>query len=414
MGPVVGASGVPIVWRHTRRTQATADGPEGTGSKTSDQLLPTTKSMAFDTFIGNAQAVATVREMLAGARVPGALLFTGPDGVGKKTLALMFAQALVCEKGRADFCGTCAHCRKAEWMFAAAREDLARRREMKEAARRVEGLIYFDLQLIEPLTRYILTDQIRQLRNVAYTRPFEFGRRVFVLDQAQAIHWQAVDVLLKVLEEPPDTTTLILVCPNAHELRPTIRSRCLRIAFQPVEESSVVELLKKEKRLTAPQLALAARVAAGSVARAKGFDPGEYERRRQPWLDFFEAVAGQASRAAAPTDWERMFDSTRALTEDRVDFEGTLRIGYALLRDLLQALAAGSEAEVVNVDLLSQLRAWAAKLGWAGIERLQEGLDEAYRLQVRNLNQQLGFETLGMDLVAGLEVGPPSVAHRQK
>lgn len=359
--------------------------------------------MGFDTFIGNPQAVAALREMLTGGRVPGALLFTGPEGVGKKTLALMFAQALVCEKDRGEFCGACAHCKKAEWMFAQAREDLARRRESKEAARRVDGLVYFDLQLIEPLTRFILSEQIRQLRTVAYTRPFELGRRVFVLDEAQAIHWQAVDLLLKVLEEPPETTTLILVCSNAQELRPTIRSRCLRIAFHPVEDSSIVALLKKEKQLTAPQLALATRVLGGSVARAKGFDLGDYERRRQPWLDLLEAVAGRTPRASAAADWDRLFGSARALTEDRADFEGTLKVGYVLLRDLLHALPAGSEQEVLNVDLLPRLRAWAARLGLEGIERLQGGLDEAYRLQVRNVNQQLGFETLGMDIVASLK-----------
>ena len=70
--------------------------------------------MGFDSFLGNPQAVAAVREMLAGGRVPGALLFVGPEGVGKKTLALMLTKALVCERDAADFCDQCARCRKAE------------------------------------------------------------------------------------------------------------------------------------------------------------------------------------------------------------------------------------------------------------------------------------------------------------
>ena len=60
--------------------------------------------------------------------------------------------------------------------------------------------MYFDLQLIEPFTRYILIEQVRKMRNVAYTRPFQLRRRVFIVDQAQAVHWQAVDLLLKMLE----------------------------------------------------------------------------------------------------------------------------------------------------------------------------------------------------------------------
>jgi DNA polymerase-3 subunit delta' len=358
--------------------------------------------MGFDEFIGNPKAVSAVREMLAGGRVSGALLFAGPDGVGKKTLAIMLAKALVCERGPSDFCGACSRCRKAEAMLTSAREDLERRRETKDATRRVEGLVYFDLQVIEPLTRFILSEQIRQLRNIAYTHPFELPRRIFIVDEAHTIHWQAVDLLLKVLEEPPATTLIILVCPNAYELRPTIRSRCLRVPFQPVEESRILELLAKERRLTKTQQALAARASAGSVARAKSFDVAEYETRRAPWLDFLEAVSRPGK--AAP-DFRGLFDSARALAQDREKFEETLKVGYSLLGDLLHVLLDAPGAAVTNLDILPGLKNWAAKLGLEGIEQLKSGLDQAYRLQVRNVNQQLGLETLGIELLAGGERG---------
>jgi DNA polymerase-3 subunit delta' len=332
------------------------------------------------------------------------LLFTGPDGVGKRTLALMMAKAMVCERGPADFCDQCARCHKADQIFATEREDLARRRESKDSARRVEGLVYFDLQLIEPLTKFILTEQIRQLRSIAYTRPFEFPRRIFILDEAQAIHWQAVDLLLKVLEEPPETTSFILICPNAFELRSTIRSRCLRIAFQPVDQAHIHDLLARERKLTEPQKALAARVAAGSVARALTFDPAEYERRRQPWLDFLDAMVRRGAPGAT-VDWRLLFDSARALAENRDDFEGTLKVGYSLLSDLLHILLNPAADAVVNVDLSARLKAWAPKLTLGGIEKLKTGLDQAYRLQIRNVNPQLGFETMGIEMISGREPG---------
>ncbi len=365
--------------------------------------------MGFDSFVGNSNAVATVREILRSGRIPGALLFAGLDGVGKKSLGMMLAKALVCEKNQGDFCGECRRCRKAEEMFAAGREDLARRREIKEATRRVEGLVYFDLQLIEPITSYILTEQIRQLRNVAYTRPFEFPRRVFILDEAQAIHWQAIDVLLKVLEEPPDTTTLILVCPNAYELRPTIRSRCFRLAFQPLDEASIQALIAQDKRLTKPQQALAVRVAAGSVAQAKAFDLADYQRRRQPWLDFLESVlrAAPAGRSQAP--WPSLFDATKALAEDREEFDRTLRIGLSLLRDLLQLREPNGDREVINVDLSARLKTWAGSTSLEDLERLKAGLDQAYRLQIRNVNPQLGFEELGIEVLAGKDAKVPPI-----
>jgi DNA polymerase-3 subunit delta' len=360
--------------------------------------------MGFDSYLGNPQAVAGVREMLASGRVPGTLLFAGPDGVGKRTLALMLAKALVCERGGADFCDQCPRCRKAEQMLTTAREDLARRREIKESARRVDGLVYFDLQLLEPLTKFILVEQIRQLRAVAYTRPFELPRRIFILDEAQTIHWQAVDLLLKVLEEPAETTSFILICPNAFELRSTIRSRCTRITFQPVDEALIQDLLARESKLTGYQKALAARVAAGSVARARAFDPAEYERRRRPWLDFLEAMTRRGTPSGT-VDWRMVMDSAHGLAENRDDLEGTLHVGYTLLSDLMHLLLNPAADTVVNVDLTARLKGWAPKLTLGGIEKLKAGLDEAYRLQIRNVNPQLGFETLGIEMISARQPG---------
>lgn len=370
--------------------------------------------MPFDDFLGNPQALAEVRAMLAGSRVPGALLFAGPDGVGKKTLALMLAKALNCERLKDDFCGQCARCRKAEEILALTREDTARRRQVKDSERRVEGLVYFDLQLIEPLTRNILIEQIRRARDVAYTCPFELRQRVLVIDQAQAVHWQAVDLLLKMLEEPPDSTTFILVVPNAYELRPTIRSRCQRLQFLGAEEP-VIQKVLEETGVPRAQRALALRVAAGSIARARNLDLAGFERERRPWIDFLDGIAGPggarpgvdsaresqspvARSAVAQPNWSKVFDSTRALTEDRERFEEMLRIGALLLADLLHVLVEGkSSAAVVNLDLAPRLEAWASRLGLAGIERLKQGLDQAYRLQVRNVNQQLGLDVLAIE-----------------
>ena len=358
--------------------------------------------MNVQSVLGNAKAVTAVRQMLPNGRVPGALLLAGPDGVGKKTLALMFAKALNCERrgeNGDDFCGECSRCRKADEMLAATREDLERRRNLKDSSRRVEGLGYFDLQLIEPDTRFILSEQIRQLRNLAYTHPFELPRRIFVVDQAQAIHWQAVDLLLKVLEEPPPTTSFILICPNAHELRPTIRSRCRQIQFAPVEESGLESLLETGNEVDAKHRTLAARVAGGSVGKARAFNLGEFIARRKPWVEFLESLAGKARAAAAEPDWRRLFDSTRALTEKREELDETLRTGLMLLRDLLLVREAEGTDRVANLDLLPQLRIWAQKLDQGRIELLTSGLDQAYRLQTRNVNQQLGLDALATALV---------------
>jgi DNA polymerase III subunit delta' len=369
--------------------------------------------MRFDSFFGNARAVEAVRQMLAGGRVPGSLLFAGADGVGKKTLALMLAKAFVCERrgpGVDNFCGECARCRKAEEMLTSAKEDLERRRSIKDSSRRVEGLIYYDLQLIEPITRFILIEQIRQLRSVAYTHPFEFPQRIFIVDQAQAVHWQAVDLLLKVLEEPPPTTTIILICPNPHELRATIRSRCRLVQFAPVEVAALEKLLEQDGRVENSRRALAARVANGSVVKALAFDPKEFLVRRQPWLEFLETLAGRTRGRQPELDWKRLFESTRALTDKREDLDETLRMGFLLVRDLMRIQQDEKSKEIANLDLLAQLKAWAARLDIGQIEMLKRGLDQAYRLQTRNINQQLSLDALVAGMVEENPANTPSRA----
>ena len=78
-------------------------------------------------------------------------------------------------------------------------------------------------------------------------------------------------------------------------------------------------------------------------------------------------------------------------------------MGYFLLRDLLHVLLESSDAAVTNLDIVPRLKTWAAGLGLAGIEQIKSGLDQAYRLQVRNVNQQLGLETLGIDLLSSAD-----------
>jgi DNA polymerase-3 subunit delta' len=358
--------------------------------------------MSFDSFLGNEKSVRAVRDMLAQKRVPGSMLFTGPDGVGKKTLGMMLAKALNCEQPGSegnDFCGVCNRCRMADDFLASSAEDMARRREIKEPHRRVEGLVYFDLQLIEPLTRYILIEQIRQLRATAYNQPFNLPHRVFIIDQAHTIHWQAADLLLKVLEEPPATTTLILICPHAFELRPTIRSRCFTFQFSPVGKAVIEHILRQEGKLSQPQLALAVRVINGSVARAKTFDLSEYVRQRKPWLDFLEVVAGSRSRPLGASEWKALFDVTKSLTVDSGGLEEALKIGSILFRDLVQALLEGERPRVINVDLVPRLKIWARALGMEGIEKLEGGIESIYRQQTRNVNQQLSLDSLASSLL---------------
>src|SRR5712692_8639500 len=133
--------------------------------------------MPFSEYLGNERVVTALRGALRTERVPHAMLFCGPRGVGKYTLALMFAQAANCERLKDDFCGECDTCRKI-------------------------GRLADPAPLIEQ----------GLAQRAAYFKPIG-RRRVFIIDGAETMRQDFSNVFLKVLEEPPESASLILLAP---------------------------------------------------------------------------------------------------------------------------------------------------------------------------------------------------------
>src|ERR1700688_4276735 len=224
--------------------------------------------MGFSEFIGNPRIVTALRGMLAGERVPHAMLFAGPRGVGKFTLARMLAQAANCERLRDDFCGECATCRRIGLLAdirPLIQQGLAQRGERPDAAtvERVPLLIetHPDVWAVvpdpvrakDPVARPVLhVGQLRPVQRAAYFKP-QGRRRVFILDGAETMRWDLAGVFLKILEEPPESATLILLARNPYQLLPTIRSRCLQFSFTPLATEEVEEILRTRTEMKAEE-----------------------------------------------------------------------------------------------------------------------------------------------------------------
>src|SRR5215467_8858565 len=216
--------------------------------------------MGFSEFLGNERVAAALRGALKSGRVPHALLFTGPRGVGKFTLARMFAQAANCEKLADDFCGECPTCRQISRLAdlqGLIAQGLAERGESADAATvertplilqghpDVWTMVPDPVRLKSPVARPMLRiGQIRAVQRAAYFQPMA-KRRVFILDGAETMRWDVANVLLKILEEPPGSATLILTAPSPFSLLPTIVSRCLQFHFAPLSQTAVERVLKE-------------------------------------------------------------------------------------------------------------------------------------------------------------------------
>jgi len=276
--------------------------------------------MNFDTFIGNRKIIERLRRKLREARFPHGLIFSGPDGVGKRTCALMIAKALNCLNAPpGDFCGQCTACRK------------------------IESGTHPDVVTvsIEDEATQIKIAQIRQLLNTLELQPLEGRNKIFIIDPADLLNAEAANALLKGLEEPPENSLFILITVNVHELLLTVRSRCQVYNFTP--------LTLDEIRQHGIANELMVRWSQGSIGRARSLNIAELKTERAIVLDFMETVAN-----AKEEHFQDLMGVSAELGRAKQEFESRLAIMAVLIADLLY-IKEGAQEGLVNVDIRDRL-----------------------------------------------------------
>lgn len=335
------------------------------------------------------------------------MILAGPKGSGKYTLALMLARAVNClspteQDGLPDFCGLCANCERIgqsadlDALVAAA---VGAREELRDVDKRETRILiqtHPDVLVIPPDPPQLLIKigQVRQVIHVAYYRPPVEARRSFSIFTSSAFMKEAANSLLKVLEEPPEHTSLILLTENPQELLPTIRSRAMlyRLGALPVEQ--LEQLLAARQPKTSPRdRALVARLAEGAVGRALHFDLDAYLTSRQ------NAMILLRSALRNPDDSQlfKMTETYRAGADGQEKTSALLRVLSALIEDLM-LLIAGTPLLIRNIDLLQDLTKLADGLSLDWIDRASRALVATEQGMRRNLLRSLSLDSMAMSL----------------
>jgi len=363
--------------------------------------------MGFTEFLGNERIVAVLRGALRTERVPHALLFTGPRGVGKFTLARMFAQAANCERLTDDFCGECETCKHIARLAGSQKlleQGLAERGEGADAATvervplilqshpDVWALVPDPVRLKNPVARPVLrVGQLRAVQRAAYFKPMG-RRRVFILDGAETMRWDVANVFLKILEEPPSSSTLILTAPSPYALLPTIVSRCMQFHFAPLSQAAVEKILQEKTHRKPAENRLAAQLSEGSPGLAMEMDVDIAARRRRDALRILE-------RAARGQGFRQLFADTATLAKDRdSSFEEQISIFHGLLTDLLELTSKVKKPVLRNIPLAKELEALSQVVDGRWVMQAISGFDELYAGARRNLNRQLGLDAVAAAL----------------
>ena len=329
--------------------------------------------MKWEKIIGHRENVLALRQAVAAGRVGHAYLFAGPRGVGKTAVARAFAAALLCPAPAVgEACGRCRDCRQ----LAAGNHP--------------------ELQEIRPDGASIKIDQVRELQRVAYLTPRQGSRRVFLVEEADLLTREAANSFLKVLEEPPERTVIILLSSRPQALPPTVLSRCQVFTFRPLPVREVEEVLVREAKL-APEVA-------GEVALLSGGSPGRaLELARGDFAELRRRACGLPGMLRQSPVLE-VFRQAALLAEDREKALTFLDLLEAWLRDLLVWRETSAERLLINRDRVSLVRQEAAAYRRRDLVGLLKQVGATKELLRANANTRLALEVLFLRL-AGARAG---------
>ncbi len=339
--------------------------------------------MPFRNIVGHAR----IRGLLASAAradtLPHSLIFSGPDGVGKRLTAIALAQALNCPEavraesanGLFDACGKCSSCT------------------------RIARGAHADVLMIAPGENgSIKIEQVREMIDRAMYRPFEGRRRVSVIDDAEALVPAAENALLKTLEEPPSSSFFILVTARADALLPTVTSRCSQIRFGRLRSSDVAAVLEHEHTFSKDEARALAAASDGSVGRALRTGSDAFTEAREDAEGLLRAVLARRDPRARIEHARDLAAGSGSAAAEREHLGLRLLVLSSLTRDL-GLLGAGSSPELLaNIDRRAELESLARSFDRERALDLFTAIDAARDALDRNVSPKVVADWLTLQI----------------
>ena len=321
--------------------------------------------MTFQSIIGQERAIRLLSRMLHNERLAHALLFTGIDGIGRQTTAKALAMALNCANPVGESaCGMCRSCQKV-----------------------ISGN-HPDVIIVKPSGVFIKIAQVRSLRKHLRFAPLERGCRVIIINDAQTMNAEASNAMLKILEEPPNDTHIILTASQTTDLLPTIVSRCQSITFRPIPVAKIAEVLVAKGNLDQDTAAALAILAKGSLGRALSADVNHWMAWRKELLERVGSVSTESTQG--------LFVFAEALARDKGNLEDALDMMTTWFRDVLMCKL--QPERILNGDFMEDIQDASQGLSVDEILEKMETVFAAQSAISRRANPRLALEVMMLRL----------------
>jgi len=328
--------------------------------------------MAFKDIIGQNNAVSMLQGILKRGRLAGAYLFCGESGIGKKTTAMNFAKAVNClnignkpDSTQDGFLPAAHHPSPVTGCDAC---------EVCESCLKINAGTHPDILIIAPEDRMIRIGEkgeantIRFIEESLSFRPFEGKKKIVIVDDADLMNQQAANAFLKTLEEPPPDSLIILVSARPDRLPATIRSRCSRVAFDPLSRAACRDILAG--KMSAEDAEETARLSLGRP----GLALSSAVREDRDWfMDLLKAMIGSEKDGwASREEMEKWFD-----------------LALMFIRDLAVHRITDKASYLINADLAEPIGKMGKSLEIQGIIKMYKEINFIKIMLPFNLNKSL-------------------------
>jgi DNA polymerase-3 subunit delta' len=319
--------------------------------------------------VGHEWAVDMLKKHVVNGTTRHAYLFAGPPGLGRRTLALRFAQALNCQTplDAGIPCGECRDCKQ------------------------IEAMQHADLTVIQADSEggTLKVDQIRETRRTITFKPYQSKYRVAIFLRFQEANDNAANALLKTLEEAPSYAVLILTADSPEQLLPTIVSRCEVLRLRPLKIEEVKQDLEK-KGIESDRANLIAHISGGRPGYARQLIESEslLEEREERLNDMQSLI---------PASRVEKFAYANKLARDKEPMRQAILIWLSYWRDVMLRTVQ-AKTPLVNVDRNVEIEDLAGRLDLSVARGVVSGLENVLEKMERNVNSRLLAEVMLLDL----------------
>jgi len=340
--------------------------------------------MAFRKIVGQEKAIGLLRSYLKEGRPHHSYLFLGPRGVGKTTCALNFAKLLNCENPspEGEPCDACRSC-------------LA-----------IDKGYHPDVQLVSlpEGKRELGIDEIRQVREAAYTSAAWGKWKLYIIEKAEFLTREAADALLKILEEPPERCIFVLLAPNVVNVPPTIASRCHILHFPPVRTGEIARFLRENYALDEDLAYSLASLSEGRPGYAVAIAEDERMRKaREELMNFLAGMPRNPDYALRAAQGFSQIANYLNGGEEGDKIQQCILFASSFFRDLLLLHLSGEETLLINYDKREKLKRIYKNYNLTFLNSALSALQRTYRLLQpgSNVNRRIALEVMFMDILGG-------------